>query len=389
MTKLAAPFDRLALHGGGTNGLLARLAHLLIRLRDDVDVAHFARQVDATTVNIRRSSSLGPVTFVALALICWPRIAPIPLLMGGVLQCFVSYVTWRFMRPVADPTDAFAKAGMQIALAAGSGLSWCLVSAGLERHDVLSTTPIQIAFEMGMIAVGMARFINLPAAFLAYALPLATMLTLGTYSDWRSFVGIAIMTPILLMICTRTIADQTHSFRDAARTADRLMQSENRERAAERELARTHAQGAEREVAQRQDAHIAWRSALLALADQFETDVVAVVDALIGAGRQLETSSATLEGLIATAMVAVDGAEGQTAATAASVKSLATASEDMSRAITAISRRVDDHARLSGQAHEVARNSARRVQDLSEDAERIRDTIHSSPTSASRRRCWR
>lgn len=126
-------------------------------------------------------------------------------------------------------------------------------------------------------------------------------------------------------------------------------------------------------------AMLAWDVATekVRLADTFESEVGAVVDAVARSAERLQASARDLSGAAATSgeeAVAVAVAEAGARATA-DVQSVAAAAEEMAASVNEISRRVTEAAEVAGRAVAEARQTDATVQGLSDAASRIGDVV--------------
>ena len=111
------------------------------------------------------------------------------------------------------------------------------------------------------------------------------------------------------------------------------------------------------------------------LADQFESAVGEIVDAVSSASTQLEASAGTLSATAeraqeVTSMVAAASEEAST-----NVQSVASATEELSSSVHEISRQMQESARMAGEAVSQARSTTERVSELSKAAARIGDVV--------------
>jgi methyl-accepting chemotaxis protein len=116
-------------------------------------------------------------------------------------------------------------------------------------------------------------------------------------------------------------------------------------------------------------------TARVRLADTFEREVGAVVEAVASSAERLQASARTLSATAATSgeeAAAVAQAGGQAHA---DVQSVAAAAEEMAASVTEIARRVGEAAEVAGRAVAEARATDTTVQGLSEAAARIGDVV--------------
>jgi methyl-accepting chemotaxis protein len=116
-------------------------------------------------------------------------------------------------------------------------------------------------------------------------------------------------------------------------------------------------------------------TARVKLADTFEREVGAVVEAVANSAERLQNSARALSSAAATSgeeATAVARAGGQAHA---DVQSVAAAAEEMAASVTEIARRVGEAAEVAGRAVAEARATDNTVQGLSEAAARIGDVV--------------
>jgi methyl-accepting chemotaxis protein len=111
------------------------------------------------------------------------------------------------------------------------------------------------------------------------------------------------------------------------------------------------------------------------LADKFESAVGEIVNTVSSASTELETSATSLRATAErseqlTGMVASASEEASS-----NVQSVASATEELTSSVNEISRRVQDSARMAGDAVGQARSTTARVSELSSAASRIGDVV--------------
>jgi methyl-accepting chemotaxis protein/aerotaxis receptor len=111
------------------------------------------------------------------------------------------------------------------------------------------------------------------------------------------------------------------------------------------------------------------------LADGFEAAIGEIVETVSSAATELEASASTLSSTAGRAqeLATVVAAGSEEAST--NVHSVASAAEEMSSSVTEIGRRVQDSARIAGEAVSQAEATTERVSELSRAASRIGDVV--------------
>lgn len=123
------------------------------------------------------------------------------------------------------------------------------------------------------------------------------------------------------------------------------------------------------------EAEVARARVMTELADQFETSIMAVVNAFSSSATQMQATAQTMS---QTAREASD--RSQTVASAAeqasaNVHTVASAADELSSSIVEISRQVADAARVAGAASEEASRTNTMVQSLASAADKISDVV--------------
>jgi methyl-accepting chemotaxis protein len=108
---------------------------------------------------------------------------------------------------------------------------------------------------------------------------------------------------------------------------------------------------------------------------QFETVIGEIVETVSKASSQLETSAGMLTSTAERSQQLATTVASASEEASANVQSVATASEQMASSVTEISRRVQESARMAGDAVGQARSTTDRVSELSKAATRIGDVV--------------
>jgi methyl-accepting chemotaxis protein len=111
------------------------------------------------------------------------------------------------------------------------------------------------------------------------------------------------------------------------------------------------------------------------ITQQFETVIGEIVETVSKASSQLETSAGMLTSTAERSQQLATAVASASEEASANVQSVATASEQMASSVNEISRRVQESARMAGDAVGQARSTTDRVSELSKAATRIGDVV--------------
>jgi len=111
------------------------------------------------------------------------------------------------------------------------------------------------------------------------------------------------------------------------------------------------------------------------MADDFETAVGQIVEAVSSASSQLELSAGTLTSTAERAQELATTVAAASEEASTNVQSVASATEEMASSVTEISRQVQESARMANDAVDQARTTNARVSELSKAATRIGDVV--------------
>jgi methyl-accepting chemotaxis protein len=130
-----------------------------------------------------------------------------------------------------------------------------------------------------------------------------------------------------------------------------------------------------KQAASELDASMQRKSDMLTLADQFESTVGRIVEAVSMASNELEVSAGALADMakretVLSRSVAVSSEE-----TSTNVQSVATAAEELTSSISEIGRQIHETARIAGEAVNQAQATTEHVGGLSTAASRIGDVV--------------
>ncbi|WP_169732850.1 HAMP domain-containing protein, partial [Azospirillum halopraeferens] len=135
-----------------------------------------------------------------------------------------------------------------------------------------------------------------------------------------------------------------------------------------REMEREAKEAEERSRAER-------RRAMLELADQFESSVKGVVEAVSAAAVQLQSNARDMSAIAEQTTRQSTAVAAATEQASANVQTVAAASEELGSSITEISRRVSESARISRDAQGAAERTNTTVEGLATAAQRIGDVV--------------
>jgi methyl-accepting chemotaxis protein len=117
------------------------------------------------------------------------------------------------------------------------------------------------------------------------------------------------------------------------------------------------------------------KSAMLKLADQFQSAVGSIIETVASASSKLETAASTLTNTAETTQQLSGMVAAASEQTSVNVQGVAAASEELSSTVTEISRQVQESSTVASQAVEQAQKTNQKVAELSQSAHRIGDVI--------------
>ncbi len=119
----------------------------------------------------------------------------------------------------------------------------------------------------------------------------------------------------------------------------------------------------------------AHKTAMIALADQFEAAIGTIVETVSQASAKLETYSATLSETAETTQQLTMTVTAASEQASANVQSVANATEEMSSSVNEIARQVQESSRIASEAVAQAGKTDSRIAELSQAATRIGDVV--------------
>jgi methyl-accepting chemotaxis protein len=150
---------------------------------------------------------------------------------------------------------------------------------------------------------------------------------------------------------------------------------EERERAAAEQRRSLEEREAAQKKAADEQAAVARRAAMLKLADEFESAVGGIVDAVSSAATELEAAAGTLTQTAETTQSLSTTVAAASEQASANVQSVASATEEMSSSVHEIGRQVHESSRIAIQAVSQAEQTDGRIAALSQAAGRIGDVV--------------
>jgi methyl-accepting chemotaxis protein len=117
------------------------------------------------------------------------------------------------------------------------------------------------------------------------------------------------------------------------------------------------------------------KSAMLKLADQFQSAVGSIIETVASASSKLETAASTLSNTAETTLQLSGMVAAASDQTSVNVQGVAAASEQLSSTVTEISRQVQESSTVASQAVEQAQKTNEKVAELSQSAHRIGHVI--------------
>ena len=342
---------------------------LLVRCRDAIDSTALAERIDETGRTCRWIAFLAIATCIALAALF--RTVSMSGILGLGVALVLSSNAWMLLLCPrrTDSAEAASLAGRHVIVATIHGLGWTAITAALLPGATIHVAELAACLQVGLIAVGFVMYMNLPSAFLLFSVPISMpFVAVFLRADDRTFVAVPLIV-VLLAILANSAVEKTRLFTWSIRSASDAVAARAAEEQAVARQASAEADGRMRRVT---DAAAAARSAeedrrleMLALADRFERDVLAVI-----ADQSRECAAladATVKLLTIARSSATDAASvaEQTERASSSLGSLAAASDDLDEALKAVSSRVRRHSTVCEAARVATSNGERHLGRLS------------------------
>ena len=361
--------------------VLGRFAADLLRLSAPADdVARqriFGQQVAATAVAVRWISWLSLLTTLTLTLLFW-SVADRPMLLVGEIGDSLVGI-WSILRlprvvtAHAAPTIARKLTG----LAFLHGTSWAiltsaLVGSGGDLHTATFVTSLQV----GMTAIGLVLYLNLPIAFVSFTCPLyVPLLTAFGMVDGRLLVMFPLLAALLGILCYFAV-EQSRLFVASAEALEQLHLAQAEQQAirdtAERNAAEQRAAAARQEAVGVRVAEEARRAAMIRFAERFEGSVVSMLEAQSAAMADLDATAAKLFSAVHASAGAVAHASRRTADTSGAIGALAVITSELLDSIASIRDQVEEHSLVSDEVERVTGASAGQMHAMAAEASQAR-----------------
>ncbi len=348
--------------------------HDLIRIDAPGDAVReriFAQQIEATTRALRSMAIVLGLILAIIIPLFWASAARPILLVGALMVALTCGYAARKLPRRVDPTRIRSAVLRHARVAFALGVGWSVMISGIAIGADARVMLLVVAFQVAAACMGLILYLNLPIAFLAFTGPVVIPMMLVFVRVEDGTLLLAPLMPVFVSILARTSIDQSRMFVVAGRTAERLLEAEELKRETEREGAAAEMRQVERTIVITREAESARRAEMVALAERFERDVVAVVDTLSAAVADFKGSAVSLARMSQQAVDAAGDIADRSIATSASVTALATAAEQLTIAIASIARQVDEHATLSARAQQLVQSSETRITAMSDEAMRV------------------
>ncbi|MBC2778401.1 methyl-accepting chemotaxis protein [Parasphingopyxis marina] len=321
----------------------------------------FQNQVRSASRAYRDLLPVALVVTPLLAYLFWDIGEPTLLILGTAFICgaalfgIVHFSDWSIRRNI-DRASTFA---ISLCLTTFLGaIGWSLFLSGLFLEGTEEVRLFVLCMQVGLIAVGGLMFINLPAGYLSFSLPIAVDLVVNLAA--RESGTPWIMYPLLLVLLVllgRTVVDQTVQLVEANMAAEKLVQAEADREALKSDTRNLEAERAQALLAEREKLSELQHEELVALGAQFKETVVKIAGSLSAAIANLDLSSTDLARVSgeagADAAAVSQRAEGANTA----VQHVATAVQQLETSVGEISDQIGSSLSLNRTVEEAARQS--------------------------------
>lgn len=257
--------------------------------------------------------------------------------------------------------------------------SWSMLVCSVTLYSNDPSALLMGFINIGMVVVSALFFVNLPIGYLTYGLISTVSLLLTARYSNMNLPWLAQPLVIAFFIMNmKTVLDQTRQFVGIMTTNQNLMDEREEHLAQERLIEAEQAAKAQRDAEERashaderRQAAEQRSSEMMALAQSFESTIVATVDALAVATGKLTQSADHLGALGDAAIGDVKDVTQSASRSSHSMSSIASATDEMQLSISEIARQVGEHVQFSDRAQALAETSGGTMQHLSLEAERI------------------
>lgn len=337
----------------------------------------FAQQIDATTRMVRWVAKLSAITTVVVAATFWSTSFTPVLVAGGVwitTSCTFALLSWP-RQAVADATSEIARKHLFYALI--HGLGWMMLTSAMMAQADVETAMFVTCLQIGLVAAGFVLYLNLPVAFLAFCIPVASSFAvIFLRMQGRTLVAVPLVM-ILFFMLMRTAVDQSRMFAMSVRDRESIHQHDIDRRRAEEEAGRKVAEQRLRDADLRTNAVTLAegrrRREMMELAERFRRDVVSVVDDQVLAVANLNESAKHLSHMIQKTSTAAGDVAHRTGLAAESINSLAVTTGEIASSIAAINEQLEQHSKLNADVVQLVSDSERRMNVASIEAQHVHE----------------
>lgn len=257
--------------------------------------------------------------------------------------------------------------------------SWSLLVCSVTLYSDDSSTLLMGFINLGMVVVSALFFVNFPFGYLIYGTIATISLLLTARYSAMDLPWLA--QPLILaffVMNVKAVLDQTRQFVGIMTTNQNLMAEKEQHLAQERLIEADRAAKAQQDAEERASLADERRFAaeqrsaeMMALAQSFESSIVAMVDVLAVATGKLNQSADYLGELGDAAIGDVKEVTFSASRSSQSMSSIASATDEMQLSISEIARQVGEHVQFSDRAQALAETSGGTMHNLSAEAQRI------------------
>lgn len=257
--------------------------------------------------------------------------------------------------------------------------SWSLLVLSVTLYSGTDASLLMGFINLGMVVIAALFFVNFPLGYLFYGsiATISLMITARFGSMHLPWLTQPLIVAFFLMN-VKAVLDQTRQFVGIMTTNQKLMDEREEHRAQERLIEAERAAKAQQDAEERaslaeERRRVAeQRSAeMMALAQSFETSIVAMVDVLAFSTGKLNQSADYLGELGDAAIGDVKEVTFSASRSSQSMSSIASATDEMQLSISEIARQVGEHVQFSDRAQALAESSGDTMHNLSAEAQRI------------------
>jgi methyl-accepting chemotaxis protein len=335
----------------------------------------FQNQVRSASRAYRDLLPVALVVTPLLAYLFWDIGKSTLLILGTAFICgaalfgIVHFSDWSIKRNIARASTFAISLCLTTFLGA---VGWSLFLSGLFLQGTEEVRLFVLCLQVGLIAVGGLMFINLPAGYLSFSLPIAVdlMVNLAVRESGTPWIMYPLLL-VLLVLLGRTVVDQTVQLVEANMAAEKLAQAEADREALKSDTRNLEAERAQALLAEREKLSEVQHEELVALGAQFKETVVKIAGGLSAAIANLDLSSTDLARVSGEA--GADAAEVSKRAEGANtaVQHVATAVQQLETSVGEISDQIGSSLSLNRTVGEAARESDNAMDMLRERTQGI------------------